>query len=90
MSKTQIKYKVENNIVYSATTKGGWAITIMPEEIVIDNYHSKGGHIHPKPENHDIEIKIKHNAQIPNLNLVFTHLKRHKGLKLEKLIKELK
>jgi hypothetical protein len=57
----------------------------MSDEIVIDNYHPKGGHTNKK--NHDIEIK--NNTQMPNLKLVFTHLKRNDGLKLEELIKEL-
>jgi len=29
--------------------RGRMAITIMPDEIVIDNYHSKEGHIHIDP-----------------------------------------
>ena len=62
----------------------------MNDNVVIDNYHNKGGHIHPDPENHPYEIKIKHNTLENNTEIVKKHIKKNKGFKLEKLIEELK
>ncbi|KZX17638.1 hypothetical protein [Methanobrevibacter filiformis] len=88
--KIEDKYKVHGKIVYSSRTKTGCAVTIMPDEIVIDNYHGKGGHIHPDPTNHDIQKSIKSEDRIINLKIVLHHLNKNKTLKLNELIEELR
>lgn len=62
----------------------------MNDEIVLDNYHNKGGHIHPDPENHPYEIKTRHDTQKENAKIVINHINKNKGLKLNELIEELK
>ncbi|KZX11078.1 hypothetical protein [Methanobrevibacter curvatus] len=63
---------------------------IMPDEILLDNYHNKGGHIHPKPEDHKREIKIQFNTQSENLNIVVNYINKNKKIIIKELIKELK
>lgn len=90
MSKKQDSFNLHGKRIYLASTIGGWSIVIMKDNIVIDNYHNKGGHIHPDPEKHPYEIKIKHDTQKENTKLVMEHINKNKGLKLNELIEELK
>lgn len=62
----------------------------MNDEIILDNYHNKGGHIHTNPENHKEEIKIKNDTQKENLNIIISHINKNKELILNELIEELK
>ncbi|WP_080461125.1 hypothetical protein [Methanobrevibacter arboriphilus] len=62
----------------------------MPDEVLLDNYHNKGGHIHPNPENHKEEMKIKHDTQKENLDIIIFHINKNKELILKEIIKELK
>ncbi|MGL4669207.1 MAG: hypothetical protein ACRCVG_01220 [Methanobacteriaceae archaeon] len=90
MSKTQTMLHLERKTIYVVTASGGWSIIIMPDEVLLDNYHNKWGHIHPNPENHKEEIIIKHNTQNENLNIVANHIKTNKKIIKKELIKELK
>lgn len=63
---------------------------IMPDEVLLDNYHSKGGHIHPEPEEHKNEIKIRFNTQPENINIIVNHINQNKKVIIKELIKELK
>lgn len=63
---------------------------IMPDEILLDNYHNKEGHIHPEPENHKKETKIRFNTQAENLKIIVDHINQNKKVIIKKLIKELK
>jgi hypothetical protein len=89
MSKVQDSFKLHGKTIYLVTTFGGWSIIIMDDNIVLDNYHEKGGHIHPDPENHPNETKIKHDTQEENTKIVINHINKNKGLILKELIKEL-
>jgi len=90
MGKKQNSFELHGKIIYLVTTRGGWSIIIMNDNVVLDNYHDKGGHIHPDPENHPHEIKIKHNTQKENTKLVINHINKNKGVILKELIEELK
>jgi len=63
---------------------------IMPDEILLDNYYNKGGHIHPEPEDHKKEIKIRFNTHPENLNILVNHINQNKKAIIKELIKELK
>lgn len=90
MSKTQTILHIQGKTIYIVKAAGGWSLMIMSDEILLDNYHNKGGHIHPEPENHKKEIKIKFNTQTENLNIIVTHINQNKKVIIKELIKELK
>lgn len=62
----------------------------MPDEVILDNYHNKGGHIHSNPKNHKEEKEIKHDTQKENLDIIIFHINKNKKLIITNLIKELK
>ncbi|GAA5818869.1 MAG: conserved hypothetical protein [Methanobrevibacter sp. CfCl-M3] len=72
-----------NKKVYGTYNKKGWSVVIMPDEILIDNYHHGYPHIHPNRE----EIKTKTLEE--TLNIVLIHLDNNKGVNLKKLRMEL-
>jgi hypothetical protein len=90
MDKEQTTLHIKGKTIYIVKASGGWSLIIMEDNIVLDNYHGKGGHIHPDPKEHEKEIKIKHDTQEENLNILISHINKNKGLKLNKLIEELK
>ncbi|MBQ2654236.1 MAG: hypothetical protein IJF83_11815 [Methanobrevibacter sp.] len=56
--KTQNKIMMGDKLIYSANTPNGWSIIIMPDNILIDNYHINKVHIHPKPEEHSCKVML--------------------------------
>jgi len=90
MHKEQTTLHIQGKTIYIVTTKGGWSLIIMPDKIILDNYHNKGGHIHHEPKEHKKEIKIKFNTQTENLNILMNHINRNKKVIITELIKELK
>ena len=52
--KIQNKDMIGDKLIYTAKTPNGWSIVIMPDNILIDNYHINKVHIHPNPKNHDL------------------------------------
>ena len=44
--KNQSIIKIENYSLYEVITPNGWSIVIMEDNILFDNYHSKGVHVH--------------------------------------------
>ena len=57
--KKQTLIKIENYSVYNVITPNGWSIVIMDDNVLFDNYHSKGVHVHHNPDNHNEWLKIK-------------------------------
>ncbi len=37
--KIQNKHMIGDKLIYTAKTPNGWSIVIMPDNILIDNYH---------------------------------------------------
>jgi hypothetical protein len=89
-NKNQITIELHGKILYKVKYKINWSIVIIPDNILIDNYHGKGGHIHYDPENHKIQEKIKTDDLKEVYNIVYKHIDNNKGLKLYQLRKELK
>lgn len=58
LRKKQSSILVNGKTVYKAETPQGWAIVIMPDNILIDNYHIDKAHIHPNPKKHIIKEEI--------------------------------
>lgn len=86
--KSETKTVFQNNIVYHSKTVNGWAIIILPENIIIDNYHIKKSHIHLQPDKHFIKEEIDEQDQYKILEIVFKHLDNNTKLDLEKLKEE--
>jgi len=80
LRKTQESFRIHDNIVYHANTHLGWSIVIMPENIIIDNYHVKNAHIHPSPKKHYIKIFIDNQNQYKILEIVLLHLDTNNGM----------
>jgi len=91
MRKTQTKntlYKKDVYLVYLIPNK--WSVVIMPENIIIDNYHISYPHIHSDPAKHCKKEKINLKNGTDVYNKVIEHIEENKGLNLEKLKGELK
>lgn len=56
--KTQNKTIIGDKILYKVITPNGWSIIIMPDNILIDNYHVNKAHIHPDPKNHAYKVEL--------------------------------
>lgn len=81
--------EVNDKIVYHANTHLGWSIVIMPDNILIDNYHTHINHIHPNTKKHFIKNNLDEQDQYKILDMVLLHLDRNNGLILELLEEEL-
>jgi len=90
IKRSQDQVTLFNKTIYQAVTDTGWSVVIMPEGILIDNYHHGYVHIHPYPDEHDIKEKIKDRKQSAIFKVVYTHIHKNEGLMLKELIKELK
>lgn len=76
-------FEIYNKKVYCKNTKKGWSVVIMPDNILIDNYHHGYPHIHPERE--EIITKTLEETK----NKILAHIELNKGLNLNKLRKEL-
>ncbi len=56
--KKQNKTPVGDKILYKVKTPKGWSIIIMPDNILIDNYHVGKAHIHPDAQNHTYRVEL--------------------------------
>ena len=87
--KNQTIIKIENYSLYKVITPNGWSIVIMDDNILVDNYHSKGVHVHFNTSNHNEWLKIKEYDLDELFLIIFQHIKNNKKLKLKELLKEL-
>ena len=90
LRKRQSSILVNEKTVYKAETPQGWAIAIMPDNILIDNYHIDKTHIHPNPKKHIIKEEISEDNPEKVYETVLKHLYENNGLNLEKLKRELR
>ena len=56
--KKQNQIPIGDKILYKVKTPNGWSIIIMPDNILIDNYHVGKAHIHPDPQNHTYRVEL--------------------------------
>lgn len=75
--------EIYNKKVYYNNNKRGWSIVIMPDNILIDNFHHGYAHIHPDRK----EIKLENSKDV--LREVLNHIERNKGVNYNQLRKEL-
>lgn len=64
-----------------------WSVVIMPDSIIIDNYHIRYPHIHPDPDKHYLNEEIKAKNGYDVYNKVIYYIENNEGLNLKKLIK---
>ncbi len=64
-------------------SKRGWSIVIMPDNILIDNYHHGYPHIHPDRD------KIAYDNPQIIYKIICDHIARENKVVLDKLKKEL-
>jgi hypothetical protein len=88
--KDQKNIKIHGKIIYNVQFGDSWSVVIMPDNILIDNYHSDKVHIHPDPLKHYKKIYVANNDLDTVYSVVHNHIDINKGLLLEDLIKELK
>lgn len=77
------KFKINNKEIIYRQSQRGWAIVIMPNKILIDNYEHGYAHIHPDRK------EIKTESLNETLNIVIKHIEIHSTVELKKLRKEL-
>jgi len=75
--------QIYDKLIYQKNSPAGWSVIIMPDNILIDNFHHGFAHIHPDRK----EIKTK--KQKETFEAVTKHIHENKGINFEKLKKEL-
>lgn len=88
--KVQNKIFVGDKTIYSANTPNGWSIVIMPDNILIDNYHTGSVHIHPDPKNHIFTVKLRQQTKDEIFEIIKDYLSVSGVLDVEELMEMLK
>ena len=90
LRKIQNKMAVGDKIIYHAETPHGWSIVIMPDNILIDNYHIGKAHIHPNPDNHTYRVELGKDDPHEIKELIFDYLEVCHGFDIDELLEMLK
>ena len=88
--KIQNKIIIGDKIIYRANTTNGWSIVIMPDNILIDNYHINKAHIHPNPKEHSYKIELGVNDPNEIFEIIKDYLNVSKILDVEEIVEMLK
>ncbi len=88
--KTQSKTLIGDSILYNVKTPNGWSIIIMPDNILIDNYHVGNAHIHPDPNNHSFKIELGQQGSDKIFEIIKDYLNVSKAFDVEELVEMLK
>jgi len=72
-----------DKFIYFKESFNGWSIVIMPDKILIDNFHH--GYIHLHPERLEIKTKTLNDSFL----IIWEHINKYEGVKLEQLKKDL-
>lgn len=88
--KNQSKTILQDRIIYHTKTPNGWSVVIIPDNILIDNYHTGYAHIHPDPKNHEVKIKISENNPEKIKELIFDYIRFTKKFNVEELVEMIK
>lgn len=88
--KKQNQISIGDKILYKVKTPNGWSIIIMPDNILIDNYHVGKAHIHPDPQNHTycVELSLQDCEKI--YELIKDYLNVTNNFDIEELMEMLK
>ena len=88
--KNQDKTSIGDKIIYNVKTPNGWSIIIMPDNILIDNYHIGKAHIHPNPEKHSEKIELSKQDQNEIFEIIKDYLQITGKLDISELVEMLK
>ena len=88
--KTQEKSEVGDKIIYDVETPNGWSIVIMPDNILIDNYHIGKTHIHPDPSNHSHKIELKYDDSKEIKEIILDYLSICNNIDVDELLELLR
>ena len=88
--KTQDKFPVGDKLIYDVETPNGWSIIIMPDNILIDNYHIGKSHIHPDPSNHNYKIELSLDNPSEIKEIIFDYLNVTQNFDIDELVEMLK
>lgn len=89
IKRSQDHVEIHGKIIYKAETTTGWSVVIMPDGILIDNYHHGYTHIHPNPNIHGLKEKIKDNTHDKVHMIICNHIEMNECINLKSLIKGL-
>ena len=81
---------IGDKIIYSVKTPNGWSIVIMPDNILIDNYHINKAHIHPNPEKHFEKVELGKQDQNEIFEIIKDYLHIQGKLDINELMELLK
>jgi len=90
IKKNHPQIEIQGKIIYKAENPNDWAIAIMPDGVLIKKSHHKHPYIHPNPDKHHINEKIKDNPPEKICQIISSHIEINESLNLKTLIKELK
>lgn len=88
--KKQNKASIGDKILYKVKTPKGWSIIIMPDNILIDNYHVGRAHIHPDPQNYAYSVELSMQDCEKIYELIKDYLNVSKNFDIEELMGMLK
>ena len=88
--KKQDKNQIGDKILYKVKTPNGWSIIIMPDNILIDNYHVGKAHIHPDPQYHAHRVELSMQDCEKIYELIKNYLNVSNDFDIEALMEMLK
>ena len=88
--KKQNQISIGDKILYKVKTPNGWSIIIMPDNILIDNYHVGKAHIHPDPQNHTYRVELSLQDCEKIYELIKDYLNVTNNFDIEELMEMLK
>ena len=88
--KKQNKSSIGDKILYKVKTPNGWSIIIMPDNILIDNYHGGKAHIHPNPQNHVCKVELSQHDCEKIYEIIKGYLNVSNEFDIEELMEMLK
>ena len=88
--KKQNQIPIGDKILYKVKTPNGWSIIIMPDNILIDNYHVGKAHIHPDPQNHTYRVELSLQDCEKIYEIIKDYLNVSNAFDIEELMRMLK
>lgn len=88
--KVQNKILIGDKMLYNVNTPNGWSIIIMPDNILIDNYHGNKAHVHPDPKNHGIRVELGQQSPDKIFEIIKDYLNVSSIFDLDELMEMLK
>lgn len=80
---TSEKIRIYDKDIYLNNSPKGWSIVIMPDNILLDNFHHGYAHLHP--DRKELITKTRDDT----LKMVLEHLHKHKKINFKQLEREL-